>query len=184
MEKASLESNSRGILLDNYLYHGSPYKLDIIEPRLSPCDKEPFVYASNQYEFALFYAGNDTNDLEINQSYYNGVYMLTEILPGMFRKILDRPGYVYCVPSESFEQIKYDEFVSRVAVKPIKTIRVSNVLKALTKRAEMFWFPSLPPFIDNRWDYARKRCELFGDSYDEWKRRYVELYKEWRSCRD
>ena len=80
---------------NRYLYHGSPYKLDVIEPRLSPCDEEPLVYASNQYEFALFYAGNDTNDLEINQSYYNGVYMLTEILPGMFRRVLDRPGYVY-----------------------------------------------------------------------------------------
>lgn len=170
--------------MDNFLYHGSPYKLGIIEPRLSPCDEEPLVYASNQYEFALFYAGNDTNDLEINQSYYNGVYTLTEILPGMFRKVLNRPGYVYYLSSDTFEQINDHEFISHEAVKPIKTIRVSNILNDLKKRADMFWFPELPPFINNRWDYAEKRCALFGDSYGKWKQRYLGLYKDWRSSRD
>lgn len=157
----------------NYLYHGSPYKLDVIEPRLSPCDKEPLVYASNQYEFALFYAGNDTNDLEINQSYYNGVYTLTEILPGMFRKVLDRDGYVYCFDKEGFRQTDTHIFVSSEPAVPVQTVYIPNVLDELKKQnTEFYIFPSLPPFISDRISYAKQRCALFGMDYLEWRRKY------------
>lgn len=168
-----------------YLYHGSPHKLEILEPKISKGDSEPLVYATDRFEFALFYAGNATTDLEINQSYYDGIFTLTEIMPGMFRKVLDRPGYVYCLDAGTFEHIDDKMFVSREAVIPEKVLRIPNVLQKLKSvSTKMYKFPNLPYYIKSRSAYAEERCRLFHSDYEEWKREYDRRYREWRHRHD
>ena len=81
--------------------------------------------------------------------------------------------------------INDNEFVSHEAVKPIKTIEIPNVLKALKDEGTVLYrFPNLPPFIKSRTEYAEERCRRFDVDYREWKNKYVEQYKLWRSLRN
>lgn len=148
------------------LYHGSHLKLDVLKPFVSTHKKE-YVYATANYNFALCYAGKQWNDFEINQSYYNGELMLTEIQLNMFEKIFDTYGYVYKLPIDTFIKFNKHEYISTVEVKPKEVIYIDNVLEELKKNIILYEYPNLPPFIKNRKEYiidhANKLIEITKD---------------------
>lgn len=72
-----------------HLWHGSSGNYPVVTAHVSTHGKK-WVYATPDYNFALCYAGDQWNDFEINQSYYNGKLYLTEIEPGVRIRQSDR----------------------------------------------------------------------------------------------
>ena len=122
------------------LYHGS--KTLISDGYLKPniCyELESFVYATDNYEYALIRSGNfDITKPEVREEHepYNGgwYHELCEIWPGSFKRLFDRPGYIYVLHEYDFsEQFRESEYVSRNEVKIARTIFIPNILKELEK---------------------------------------------------
>lgn len=142
-----------------YVYHGSPNKLNVLKPFYSGNDKE-YVYAAPDKNFALCYAGNQWDDLEINQAYYNGKLALTEIQPGKFKEKFDRDGYIYNLDKSKFSPLIVDnipskkEVVSTIPIVPTKAERIPNVWKSIVSSdITLYTYPNLPPWIKDREKY-------------------------------
>ena len=138
------------------LYHGSPRMFKIAKVHDSGTSGE-HLFATSMRSFALAYAGAEWNDFEINQSRVNGVMYLTEILPGKFREIFNRPGYIHILPADSFKNLHGVEYISDEDVRVKKTYKINNVLKELQKAPDvkLYYYPDLPPFIQDRERYLR-----------------------------
>lgn len=138
------------------LYHGSPRMFKIAKVHDSGTSGE-HLFATSMRSFALAYAGAEWNDFEINQSRVNGVMYLTEILPGKFREIFNRPGYIHILPADSFKNLHGVEYISDEDVRVKKTYKINNVLKELQKASDvkLYYYPDLPPFIQDRERYLR-----------------------------
>lgn len=138
------------------LYHGSPRMFKIAKVHDSGTSGE-HLFATSMRSFALAYAGAEWNDFEINQSRVNGVMYLTEILPGKFREIFNRPGYIHILPADSFKNLHGVEYISDEDVRVKKTYKINNVLKELQKASDvkLYYYPDLPPFIQDREQYLR-----------------------------
>lgn len=122
------------------LYHGSPKKLKILIPQKEHGDPRvpSAIFASPSKTFALAYAGNKWGDRDIEQSFRGGnkpKMFLREMRPNAFKEIYNTQGYLYQVPSESFQAMKGRrssfEVVSYDSVKPIKMEIIHNILKEL-----------------------------------------------------
>ena len=107
-----------------FLYHGSRYKLDIIKPHQaygSPDEKgnEYGIYAYEKYEMVIpfsltitpfengrlnIYFSDETSDVTI----YEGIWDETAI------------GYIYKLPSDTFEKLDDLQWLSTKAVVPIE----------------------------------------------------------------
>lgn len=161
------------------LYHGSPVKISTLKPHYCHGPDEKLVFATASYEFALPFAGAPWIDIDINQCTYNGEYMLTEILPGKFDELFNRKGYIYHLKSDGFEQYRRNEYISRRAVKPVKVDVIPNVLAELEKRGvTLNRFPKLPPFIEDRMEYLRKRTSKYGQDINKLIRMYGDALNE------
>lgn len=138
------------------LYHGSPKMFKIAKAHDSGISGE-HLFATSMRSFALAYAGAEWSDFEINQSRVNGVMYLTEILPGKFREIFNRPGYIHILPADSFKNFHGVEYISDEDVRVKKTYKINNVLKELQKASDvkLYYYPDLPPFIQDRERYLR-----------------------------
>lgn len=149
---------------DKFLYHGSPFKFNTLKVRDSGYSGK-HAFATDNYAFALVYAGKQWSDFEINQSRVNGVMYLTEIISGKFKEIFDRPGYIHLVKSEYFKPFHGVEYISNQDVPVIKTIRVDNILEELKKdpNVKLFEYPNLPFFIPNREKYLRDMSKKYGN---------------------
>ena len=111
------------------VYHGSQYKFDVVEPRVAngQCETESQmgIYAAATMEetipFALpfrYYPDKPGGRLSRDTEGINSYLQYGSINP-------HGKGYVYVLPSDSFEQVDEWQWVSRVPVKPIKVIEIS-----------------------------------------------------------
>lgn len=150
--------------IEPLLYHGSPVKFSTLKVRDSGYSGK-HAFATDNYAFALAYAGKQWSDFEINQSQVNGVMYLTEIIPGKLKEIFDRPGYIHCVPSEDFKPFHGVEYISDKDSKVAKTITIPNILDELRKNpnVKLFEYPNLPFFIPNREKYLRELSKKYGN---------------------
>ncbi len=117
-----------------FLYHGSPVRLDRLEPRpargVGPeHDQLTAVYATDRRDFAVAFAITPTS----------GAFALEVDLPDdgeprlRFRGASPDPagvGYVYTLPSAGFEQVSEHQWVSYTAVIPVgcETVRIADYL--------------------------------------------------------
>lgn len=150
------------------LYHGSPKMFKIAKAHDSGISGE-HLFATSMRSFALAYAGAEWNDFEINQSRVNGVMYLTEILPGKFREIFNRPGYIHILPADSFKNFHGAEYISDEDVRVKKTYKINNVLKELQKAPDvkLYYYPDLPPFIQDRERYLRDLAIKYNHDADK-----------------
>lgn len=146
------------------LFHGSPKKLDVINPHVSSHGKA-YVYASPDYKYALCYAGQNWNDFEINQAYVDGQLCLTEIQKGKFIEKFQRPGYVYHLNKDDFKMIPNHpkkEFISEEEIVPLTVDEIPNVYRRLSAEGIRFYtYPDLPPYIKDRKQYIMDRAKSF-----------------------
>lgn len=155
---------------DFTLYHGSPKKYTKLKAQVSPAyPDEKSVYATPSYDFALAFAGAAWSDMEINQTMVDDVQVLTEILPGMFDKKFNRPGYIHCLHSNGFyRHSRRMEYVSMYDITPYKVEKVPNVLAELKKcGVQLYHYPELPPHIPSRAMYLRAICDKWDVDYDK-----------------
>ncbi|MCL6445613.1 MAG: hypothetical protein K6T83_19520 [Alicyclobacillus sp.] len=108
------------------LFHGSPVRVASLEPRPArgvgaAHDQLTAVYASHIKNFAIAFAisppagsGTFAWELEIDENQVPKITYTTG------RPNLGGVGYVYHLPSATFEQIDDEQWVSFVAVVPIK----------------------------------------------------------------
>lgn len=150
------------------LYHGSPKMFKIAKAHDSGISGE-HLFATSMRSFALAYAGAEWNDFEINQSRVNGVMYLTEILPGKFREIFNRPGYIHILPADSFKNFHGAEYISDEDVRVKKTYKINNVLKELQMAPDvkLYYYPDLPPFIQDRERYLRDLAIKYNHDADK-----------------
>lgn len=137
------------------LYHGSNKKLMILNPTVST-HGESYVYATADPNFAVCYSGKQWNDFEINQCYWNGKLVLTEMQPGMFREKFETRGYLYELSQEDFVQLNRHEFVCKHPVTPISVEDFSVREEISGREIKMYGFPNLPPYIGDRAEYFKE----------------------------
>lgn len=141
------------------LYHGSNKKLLVLNPNIST-HGQPYVYATSDPNFAVCYAGKPWSDFEINQCYYNGQLVLTEMQPGAFKDKFRVRGYLYELSPEDFKPLNRREFV---CAHPVTPIRVDDfgVWEEISGRGiKQYGYPNLPPFIKNRAEYFKDRAKI------------------------
>ena len=149
---------------DMILYHGSPktFKtLKVYDSGISGAH----AFATSKRSYALAYAGAQWSDFEINQSRIGNTIYLTEIIPGKFKEIFDRPGYIHMVSSNGFKPFHGVEYISDDNIQVKKTERIPNVLEELESSPDikLFYFPHLPPFIKDREEYLKSMSAKYGN---------------------
>ena len=117
---------------------------------------ESYVYATADPNFAVCYSGKQWNDFEINQCYWNGKLVLTEMQPGMFREKFETRGYLYELSQEDFVQLNRHEFVCKHPVTPISVEDFSVREEISGREIKMYGFPNLPPYIGDRAEYFKE----------------------------
>ena len=123
------------------LYHGSK---TLIEGYLEPhvCyELKNWVYATDDYLYALIRCGNfDVTKFLIREDYDDNKYSLAEIVPGAFKYVFDRPGYIYVVENTYFTYNHYTEYVSEKPVPIVRRININNVWNELQKHKDIIEF--------------------------------------------
>lgn len=159
------------------LYHGSNKLTKVIQPHKSTHGTSE-VYACADRDFALCYSGKQWNDFNISQAYYNGELILTEIEEGAFTKFFDCSGYIYTVSKDNFTKINNREYVCHTSVPVISSVRIDNVLSELKRlKVKMYKYPDLPPFIESRKDYIKKKEQFFNGDKQSLKDEISKSYK-------
>jgi hypothetical protein len=124
------------------LYHGSPQRLEMLEPRDEHGDPrvKPAVFATPDHTFALAYTGRKWGDRDINQEVRGGPrgprMILREMRPGALQDTYGgQTGYIYHLPEETFSQLQgrrtSKEVVSYRPVTPNKIEEIKDALEAL-----------------------------------------------------
>lgn len=121
------------------LYHGSAEKLDRIEPRPargvgSDEDKLTAVYATHLRNIAIAFSlpvipdENDVLSFAVDLGVERPEYLNDSFEPGIDLEVgsidLKRWGYVYVLPSASFERINLWQWASPVPVEPQDVIEI------------------------------------------------------------
>ena len=121
-----------------YVYHGSQYRFDIVKPQQAHgiCDAEAqlAIYAAATMEevipFALpfrWYPDSPEGRLAFDSDGIRSYLRYGSIDP-------EGKGYIYVLPSESFELVDNWEWISRTEVKPVEVIeiKVKDYLHTIT----------------------------------------------------
>lgn len=130
----------------DFVFHGSPDKLEYLEPRQAYTwkgeekieDGKPAVFASNFAEIAIFMAL--INKQNIKDTFRSGFGFSNNNLEfrltrETFNKLNNLKGYVYVFNKEGFEFRNPVEYISYKIEKPIKIIEVTE--KDLPKDIKM-----------------------------------------------
>lgn len=158
------------------LYHGSKEDLINIEARNLSFNERDFIFASNDRNYALCFAGNRWNDSMLNLSYYDGQMYLTELKYGMLKTIYDTDGFIYELPSTSFKpyKTKKNEFVSiSKSITPVRRVYIKNILNELRNSGVIIsYYPKKPKWwIDN---VNESSNSIFTES---WKSKITDNFK-------
>ena len=121
-----------------FLYHGSQYSLDVLKPKQAngQCEAEAQygIYAAATMEevipFALpfrWYPDEPGGKLSFDSNGINSVLNYGSIDP-------EGKGYIYVLPSDTFELVDNWEWVSKVEVVPMerREIKVKDYLHTIT----------------------------------------------------
>ncbi len=122
---------------DNFVFHGSPDKLEYLEPRQAYTlkdnqkveDGEPAVFTSIYSDIAIFMALiNKENIKDTFRSGYgfsnnNLEFRLTK---ETFDKLNNLKGYIYVFDKKDFQQKNPVEYISYKIEKPIKIIEITE----------------------------------------------------------
>ena len=111
-----------------YLYHGSQYRFDVVKPQqaygANQAESQAGIYAATTKEdvipFALpfrFYPDEPGGRLERDTRGMNSFLKYGSIDP-------NGKGYIYVLPSETFEAVDMWQWISRVEVKPVEVIEI------------------------------------------------------------
>ena len=135
ISREGLKPNERPGEKPVVLYHGSPERVNQIEPKFArgvgpESDRKTAVYATHSRNFAITFSlpliPSENGDLSFVVEYPEGSGESTE--PRIDLEVgsldLDRPGYVYVLPSDTFEQVDAWQWASRVPVEPLNVIRI------------------------------------------------------------
>ncbi len=138
MRYAELYERLLEIPADNYVMHGSPHALTVIEPRQSKRTDVPAygqfgVYATVCIEVALLYATIQTSRDEWGFApQADGATVLDVRVPLGFAH---GPGFIYILPEGEFEQVVPYSFVARKPVCPVEVLTVdADVLYEMIER--------------------------------------------------
>ncbi|MBE9211902.1 hypothetical protein IQ247_04060 [Plectonema cf. radiosum LEGE 06105] len=110
-----------------FLYHGSPHKLDVIEPNQATGlgnrenDRLYSVYASDERNYAIMFALNIFLDEKGERSW--SIFRTADSLEVVIetgKLDLTTQGYLYRLPSDTFRQVERFQWVSDVPVKPLE----------------------------------------------------------------
>lgn len=123
------------------LYHGSKtYIKGKLEPRKS-YEMIDWVYATDDYFYALIRCGNfDITKFLIREDFNEetGKLSMAEIVPGAFKYLFDRPGYIYCLDEKYFRHNRWTEYVSDTEVPIKKIIFIENVWNEIRKHPDKY----------------------------------------------
>ncbi len=128
MRHAELYQRLLEIPEDRYVMHGSPYELEIIEPRRTGRDDVPAynhlgVYATTCIEIALLYATIHTKRTEWGFAPQTTTSTLDVRVPLGF---IHGPGFVHILPKEGFEELTLAAFVSHKPVRPVEVFPIDR----------------------------------------------------------
>lgn len=104
------------------LYHGSNLNLNLIKP----IDK--YVYATDLYEYALCFAGNRLDNIDIS---FKPQLTLTETKENAFKQTFDTDGYIYALDYNLFHEYSPHIFVSLQEIKPIESLHIYNIYNCI-----------------------------------------------------
>lgn len=114
----------------DYLYHGSPKQLEVLKPAQATGfsgagDNENAVYAVAHYELAVAFAlsltaQTDTPVFSVNTEMNPPIIQLKDTLIDWHKT-----GYIYRLPSTSFQLIAPDQWVSYTAVRPVEVFKIN-----------------------------------------------------------
>lgn len=118
-----------------YLFHGSPTKLDLLEPRQAHSHSRSHgkmaVFATSYYQIAIFRALTLAAKLVVKPSEYQSAFSLDDgrLLFRVSKATLNAIktgliGYVYLLDKGQFELINSMEYRAVKAVSPVKTLQV------------------------------------------------------------
>jgi len=122
---------------DEFLIHGSPHKLEVIEPRKAQFARNPAfdqlgVYATNCIEIALVHALIHN---ESTQWGYARQPLSSFLYIEVPKNFMHGPGFVYLLPRQKFERVASFTFVAREPIEPVEILSVdAEVLDELTDR--------------------------------------------------
>ena len=114
------------------LYHGSPNYYDHLER----------IWASTSYDFALCYSGNKWHDGLMNQSRYDGILYLTELIPNILNITYNRSGYIYTIIDNynKFKLVENHPVVYKTEndyIEYDKCIKIDNILNTIRNDSDI-----------------------------------------------
>src|SRR5690606_14420504 len=123
------------------LYHGSPHKLDHLEPRPSRVlNNERAVFATPSRLMAILFS-RPYKDEDIELGIVNDTAYMREARPKSFEQLLRGPSYLHTLNPRGFysdNRLMEIERISRdkKGVKPLKAERISDVLQEAIKASK------------------------------------------------
>lgn len=110
-----------------FLYHGSPYKLDLILPYQATGlgnrenDRLNCLYASDERNYAIMFALNILADEKgVTGWSIHQTANLLEVVIETGKLDLTTEGYLYRLPSDTFRKVESFQWVSDVPVKALE----------------------------------------------------------------
>lgn len=181
----------RAKLAADALYHGSPNKIDRLEPKNLHGDPQvpTAVFASPSREFALAYSGGKWGDRDMEQSLWwdrdnpehTPQMMLQEMRPGAFDETYQQPGYLYHVPGETFSESPRHgtpwEQISENAVTPTQTEEIPNVSEALRASPGVKLLPYTKE-VARKLIASKRRIARLREMSPEGRAEYLDWYAE------
>lgn len=123
------------------LYHGSKNLIEnYLEPRVS-YEMKPLVYATDDWCYALLRCGNfDITKFLIREDYDEATNKLSlaEIVPGAFKYLFDRTGYIYELDERYFVFNHDTEYISEDYVPISRCTVIDNVWNEIQKHLDRF----------------------------------------------
>lgn len=137
--------------MKKYLYHGSN---SLIEGPIKPAVSfhcVPYVYATDDYLYALVRAGKfNFEKCLIREDYRGDSYSLCELKRGAFKKVFDRPGYVYIFNNKNKFICIGDEYVCPDQVEYDSFIYIPNVWEEMQRHLDFY---KLIKYTDDQTEY-------------------------------
>lgn len=175
-EPNQLEKGAQKV--NEILYHGTTHNIEgELEPRVT-YELKPLVFATNDYYYALIRAGKfDIHKPLIREDYDDGFRSLAEVVPGAFKEVFDRPGYIYEVDNSKFKYNVGTEFISNDKAKITKTHAIDNVWNEIQKNKDKYELVTYENPGDY-WDKVRGGREGYLERKMESVKRVDDFMKE------
>lgn len=169
------------------LYHGSKTEIqNELTPHIS-LEQIPLVYATNDRDYALIRAGKFVpGQVLIREEHEDGKHTLAEVEPGAFKKVFNRPGYIYQVDNKNFKYNYGTEYISNYNAKIRKTEKLDNVLEQIEKNPniELISYENPGDYWDNvrggREGYIQRKMEsvkAMNKAIEEMRNKKIEEIK-------